>query len=87
MTGLVKFNSLLQFTIKPAAKCSIIEVGCLEALPEVSVMNKQGLTIIRLYREYLAEVFSRNSGKNFAMLNTADSVLTQFPIILDCPDS
>ena len=87
ITGLLKIDSYMQFTIKFPAKCTPIEIGCLEALPEVSVMNKQGLTIIRLYREYLAEAFSKNSGKNFTLPNVADSFLTHFPNVLDCPDS
>ncbi|OMJ80203.1 hypothetical protein SteCoe_19609 [Stentor coeruleus] len=87
MTGLLKITSQVEFNIKFPIKCTILEQGAIEALPEVSVMNKQGLGIVRLYREYLAELFSRSAGKNFTLPNIADSFLTQFPKILDCPDT
>lgn len=87
MTGLLKITSQVEFNIKFPIKCTILEQGAIEALPEVSVMNKQGLGIVRLYREYLAELFSRNAGKNFTLPNIADSFLTHFPKVLDCPDT
>lgn len=87
MTGLSKVGSFLQFSIKLSVKCTPIEIGSLEAMPEVSVMNKKGLTIVRLYREYLAQLISKGSGKTFALPNVADSFLTQFPKVLDCPDT
>ncbi|OMJ92805.1 hypothetical protein SteCoe_4345 [Stentor coeruleus] len=87
MTGLLKITSQVEFNIKLPIKCTILEQGAIESLPEISVMNKQGLGIVRLYREYLAELFSRNAGKNFTLPNIADSFLTHFPKVLDCPDT
>ena len=87
MTGLLRITSKLEFSIKPLAKSTLLEIAALESLPEYCVMNKQGLVIIRLYREYLAELFATRSGKNFTLPNTADPFLTQFPKVLDCYDT
>jgi hypothetical protein len=87
MTGLLRINSKLEFTVRPLIKTPPLEIAAMEALPEYCVLQKQGLVIVRLYREYLAELFATRSEKSFKLPNTADPFLTQFPRVLDCYDT
>lgn len=76
---------MLQF--RQFRRLTMPEQGLLEALPVVCVLNKGGLQMVNIYREYVANLFSQKSGQDFFLPHVADPFLTQFPKIIDCPDT
>ncbi|CAG9322011.1 unnamed protein product [Blepharisma stoltei] len=87
MTGLSSVRSELMLEFRQFRRLNIPEQGLLESLPNVCVANKGGLQMINIYREYVANLFSQKTGQDFILPNVADPFLTQFPRIMDCPDT
>ena len=87
MTGITSVSCRARFNFRSVQRLNLIEQGQLESLPEVCVMHKEGLHICRIYREYTAALFAEKLGKDFVMPNVSDPFLTQFPKVLNCPDT
>lgn len=85
--GISSVRSALRLQFRAYSRLNPAEREQLESLPKICVLPKMGLEPVRLYREYSASLFAKNQGNDFSVLNITDAFLTQFPNILDCPDT
>jgi Ca2+-binding EF-hand superfamily protein len=86
MTGISRVTSELQINLVPFRRLSVPEQGYLDSLPSICVIQKKGLQMCKIYRDYIARIFAETVGQNFLVPKISDTFITQFPKILDCPD-